>query len=57
MASIKIIVRELLNMESKNLIQGGRPILKRSDLHGYQDRAVQFVKDNHGSALFLDMGL
>ena len=44
-------------MESKNLIQGGRPILNRSDLHGYQDRAVQFVKDNHGSALFLDLPL
>tara|TARA_R110000772_G_scaffold5454_8_gene19524 strand:+ start:1293 stop:1412 length:120 start_codon:yes stop_codon:yes gene_type:complete len=30
-------------------------MLKRSDLHGYQDRAVQFVKDHHGSALFLDL--
>ena len=44
-------------MFDKNSTQGGRPILKRSDLHAYQNRAVQFVKDNHGSALFLDMGL
>lgn len=32
-------------------------MLKRSDLHGYQNRAVQFIKDKHGAALFLDMGL
>lgn len=31
--------------------------LHRSDLHGYQDRAQQFVKDNPRSALFLEMGL
>ena len=40
-----------------NSTQGGRPILKRSNLHGYQNRAVQFIKDKHGAALFLDLGL
>lgn len=40
-----------------NSTQGGLPILKRSMLHSYQNRAVQFVKDKHGCALFLDMGL
>jgi len=32
-------------------------MLQRSNLHKYQDRAVQFIKDKHGAALFLDMGL
>ena len=31
-------------------------MLKRELLHNYQTRGVQFIKDNHGSALFLDMG-
>ena len=31
-------------------------MLKRSDLHDYQNRAVRFIKDNDGCALFLDMG-
>lgn len=31
-------------------------MLKRSLLHDYQDRGVQFIKDNYGCALFLDMG-
>ena len=29
----------------------------RSDLHNYQDRAVQFIKSTERCALFLDMGL
>ena len=29
----------------------------RDDMHGYQDEAVQFAKDNPFSALFLDLGL
>ena len=44
-------------MTDKNLTQGGSPILKRSNLHAYQNRAVQFIKDRWSSALFLDMGL
>jgi len=31
--------------------------MDRTDLHPYQERAIQFVKDNTGCALFLDMGL
>ena len=31
-------------------------MLKRELLHDYQDRGVQFIKDNDGCALFLDMG-
>ena len=41
-----------------NPTQGGRPILKnRSNLHGYQERAVSHMIDKAKSALFLDMGL
>ena len=32
-------------------------MLSRDLLHGYQNRAVQFIKDHHGAALFLDLGL
>tara|TARA_B100001093_G_scaffold364741_1_gene349526 strand:- start:1840 stop:3180 length:1341 start_codon:yes stop_codon:yes gene_type:complete len=31
--------------------------LKLSDLHQYQLRAAQFIKDNHNAALWVDMGL
>ena len=41
----------------KNLTQGGSPILKRSNLHEYQNRAVDFIIDKNNVALFLDMGL
>ena len=44
-------------MMNKNLTQGGRPILKISNLHPYQNRAVQHILDIPKSALFLDMGL
>lgn len=32
-------------------------MLSRSDLHGYQKEAVQFIKDTPNCALWLDMGL
>lgn len=32
-------------------------MLKRSDMHDYQNKAVQFIKDKRKCALFLDMGL
>ncbi len=32
-------------------------MLNRSNLHHYQERAVGFVHEKHGAALFLDMGL
>ena len=31
-------------------------MLKRSDMHSYQDPAVQFIKDHYGAALFLGLG-
>ncbi|MBT8152723.1 DEAD/DEAH box helicase [Epibacterium ulvae] len=31
--------------------------LSRDNLHGYQERAVQFIKDNPSCALWVDMGL
>ncbi len=31
-------------------------MLKRSDLHGYQNDAVEFIKDNMGAGLFLGLG-
>ena len=33
------------------------PVLSRDDLHEYQERAVQFIKDEERCGLFLDMGL
>jgi len=42
---------------SKNLTQGGRPILKKEQLHKYQERAVEHILTIPKSALFLDMGL
>lgn len=45
------------NNMNKNLTQGGRPILTKDKLHGYQNRAVQHILDKPKSALFLDMGL
>ena len=53
----KIIVKELQSMENKNPTQGGHPILKREQLHHYQERGVNHIIDNHKSALFLEMGL
>jgi hypothetical protein len=41
----------------KKPTQGGQPILTREDHRDYQVKGVQFIKDNKGSALFLDMGL
>ena len=32
-------------------------MLKRNDLHEYQNYAVSFIKDRRKCALFLDMGL
>lgn len=32
-------------------------MLKRSDLHNYQNRAIEMVKGQKGSGLFIDMGL
>ena len=43
-------------MSKLNPTQGGSSYLGRELLHDYQNRGVQFVKDNHGCALFLDMG-
>jgi len=42
---------------SKNSTQGGRPILTKDMLHGYQLKAVKHIIDKPNSALFLDMGL
>jgi SNF2 family DNA or RNA helicase len=33
------------------------PVRLRTDLHNYQDRAVQFIKSTERCALFLDLGL
>lgn len=33
------------------------PFLKRENLHKYQNDAINFIKNNKGSGLFLDMGL
>jgi hypothetical protein len=44
-------------MMIKNSIQGGKPVLSKSMLHGYQKRAVDFIVNKHNVALFLDMGL
>ena len=32
-------------------------MLSRKNLHDYQNRSVQFIKDKERCALFLDMGL
>ena len=35
----------------------GLPMLERTDMHAYQNRAVNFIKQKKRCALFLDMGL
>ena len=42
---------------NKNLTQGGRPILRKEDLHMYQNKAVEHILNVPKSAQFLDMGL
>jgi len=42
---------------NKNPTQGGRPILRKEHLHGYQLKAVKHILTIPKSALFLDMGL
>ncbi len=51
-----ILIMERIN-DMQNPTQGGRPVLMRSDMHEYQNRAVKFILLKKNVALFVDMGL